>query len=387
MEDIISQGGRRPPGGWRRRLIVIAAVVLAAGLVVIGHLPHGRGVPAHAHRSGRPSRIVLPVISGQTAPVQVTARLPRTGARPNWFFPAEGRAERITGLPSYQFGYVFTRVEGGWAISPQPVGRGGCAYCPGSPWPVYYLANQARSVTPIARATMVAPGVTSGDLWLTTFPPNASLGTASGKAREFSSAGAPLGPAVRLPVGYGIYAATDRGLLLVPLVNYIPGTKAGTAQPLWDPVTRTTRRIFRCVLAASADDIVFTPRCGTASPVHLLNLTSGRGTVLALPRGSFAFAGVFSPDGRYLALRLQFGDVTARLELVTVRTGQLELVPGSWVSSEDLSAFGWPGTGDALAAELVKGTTAQVAFWSPGGYTPAVALVRPDQDPTDLVVG
>jgi hypothetical protein len=397
MEDIISQGKDRPPGGRRRRLVVIAVIAVLAGVAVAGHLPHGGGRPAHRHRSAPERASLLPVINrgpvlpggitGPVLPVRAAVRLPRTGARPTWYWPALDRAEPIRGLPAYPFGYVFTRVGGGWAVAPQPVGRGGCAYCPGSPWPVYYLADGSTSVIKIASATMTAPGIASGDLWLTTFPANASLGSAAGTAREYSGTGVPRGPIVRLPAGYGIEAATDRGLLLIPLVNYIPGTIPGTAQPLWDPVTRRTIRTFNCVLSASADDIAFSPRCGNSSRIQLLNLTTGRDLVLALPPDGSASDGVFSPDGRYLALRLQFANGSARLELVTAGTGQVALLPGSWVSSESLTGFGWPGSDDALAAELVWGSKTQVAFWTPGGFTPAVAMVRPGQDPTNLVVG
>src|ERR1700683_4548656 len=112
MEDIISQGQRRPPGGWRRRLVVVAVFALVGGLVLVEHLPNGTGTHAHQHRSGQvPRAITLTVISrevpagitGQSVPVQVAVRLPRTGSQPNWFWPAKGRVEPILGLPSYQF--------------------------------------------------------------------------------------------------------------------------------------------------------------------------------------------------------------------------------------------------------------------------------------------
>ncbi|HUC58520.1 MAG TPA: hypothetical protein VMA95_14045 [Streptosporangiaceae bacterium] len=48
---------------------------------------------------------------------------------------------------------------------------------------------------------------------------------------------------------------------------------------------------------------------------------------------------------------------------------------------------GWPGSGDSLAAELVSGNKAELAFWTPGGFIPDVAPVKPDQDPTNRILG
>ena len=92
------------------------------------------------------------------------------------------------------------------------------------------LADRAQSVTPVGLADAVAPGA-AGTLWLTSYPPGADPRTAAGTAREVSIAGAPLGPQLRIPAGYLIEQATDRGLLLAPVAPR-PGTMA---YRLWDP--------------------------------------------------------------------------------------------------------------------------------------------------------
>jgi hypothetical protein len=43
-----------------------------------------------------------------------SVRLLLTGPRPAWFSLATGHAEPIKGLPRDRWGYLFTRVVGGW---------------------------------------------------------------------------------------------------------------------------------------------------------------------------------------------------------------------------------------------------------------------------------
>ena len=130
------------------------------------------------------------------------------------------------------------------------------------PLPVWFLADGARSVTRVGTANQVAPAATAGALWLTSYPLGADAGTAAGTAREVSLAGAPLGAPVRLPPGYVIDQATDRGLLLAPVIPQ-PGT---TADELWDPAAPRASRTFDAVIAATPTEIAWAPAVRGAVP-------------------------------------------------------------------------------------------------------------------------
>jgi hypothetical protein len=415
VDDIISQGEDRRPPGWRRRLAIVAGVVAVAALVVVEHFPHGLtarhhptgaikvtangrqihvqyggGVAIIRLRAEGPGTVPLPPpltgILGKTASWPGGARIPRTGAEPTWFWPATGRAQAIRGLPDDRFGYLFTRVDGGWAIQPDPIGPPGCGGCAGMPpVPVYYLADRASTVTMVGSANQVAPAATSGALWLIDFHPNTGRSNALGITQEFSGSGRPIGPAIRLPRGYVISQATGRGLLLAPLT--IGGE--GTSDELWDAATGRVIRRFSDVLAASPDEIAYTPRCGTTCVVRLYEVTSGRDLGIVVGPGRSVASGAFSPDGQFLALQVSSDDdgggLAMRLEVASTASGQLTSVPGTFVSSDALDGFGWPGPGDDLVAELTFATRVQIAFWDAARSRLSVAVVAPDQEPTALV--
>ena len=118
-----------------------------------------------------------------------------------------------------------------------------------------------------------------------------------------------------------------------------------------------------------------------------------RGAEIRLPAFSSAANGAFSPDGRLLALELTFGNggngggVATQLEVASVDSDRLTVVPGSWASSDALAGFGWPSDDDSLVAELSFMTKVQVASWHLGTGRLAVAVVRPGQNPDELIVG
>ena len=106
MPDILSQGGGRESGPWPRRLAAVAVLVLVAVLIV-HYLPQSR------HRTARPTRAAVTVtpppavssafsgdagvvaepdgITGQIMSWPGGLRLPATGERPVWFWPATGQ--------------------------------------------------------------------------------------------------------------------------------------------------------------------------------------------------------------------------------------------------------------------------------------------------------
>jgi hypothetical protein len=394
MPDILGQGGERQPRPWARCLAAIAAALLVAALIAV-HLPRH----AHATRAAAPRRpsATLPAtgvaavpdgVTGQTLPWDSSVRLPVAGPRPAWFWPATGRREAIGGLPPDGSGYQFTSIAGGWAIQAGPGSQPGCPGCAGPPRPVYFLPDHAQSVTRVGLASAIAPAAVPGAVWLTSYPPDADTGTAAGTAREVSVTGTPIGPAVSLPAGYVIDQATGRGLLLAPAVQR-PGPPAYT---LWDPTGARPNRTFAGVIAASADAIAWAPACDPTCRVQVLDLVTGRRTIVTLP-GSAANA-AFSPDGDLLAIELSFynggddGALAAQLAVASLSTGRLTVVPGTWASSDAMVGFGWlAGGGDSLIAELSFTTKVQVTSWHPGTPRLAVATVRPGRDSDSLVLG
>ncbi len=376
-------------------------MVLAA--LIVQHLPHGQTRQQTERQTGRRHAlhavagsplVIKPArpdgIPGPTAPWSAGLRLPVGGARPAWLYPATGRMSPIGGLPPERSDYVFTRVAGGWAVQPGTGASPRCAGCAARPLPVYFLGDRASSARIVGLANRVAPAARPGAVWLTSYPAS-SHGTAvaTGFAQEFSAAGNPLGPRLRLPAGYVIDAATDRGLLLTQVIP----SGAAPAYELWDPATGQVTRKFSAVIAASADHIAWAPRCVSRCLVRVLDLATGRTTQVTLPGGGSAARGAFSPDGHLLALAVSIGNggdggsTAIQLEVASVPGGRLAVVPGTWASSDALSGFGWPAGDDSLVAELSFMTKVQVASWQPGSSQLAVAVVGPRQKPNDLVVG
>jgi hypothetical protein len=402
MRDVLGQGRDRPSGPWPRRLAVIAALLLATVVIVL-HLPRHEGSsakPAGAAASRPARRPTRPAtgpaaqpdgVIGQTLPWVSGVRLPVAGEQPAWFWPATGRVQPIGGLPrdGYGYGYQFTAVAGGWAVQASPGAQPACDGCAGPPRPVYFLADRAPSVTEVGLANAVAPGAAPGTVWLSSYPPDADTSVVAAVAREVTVTGAPLGPQLRLPAGYAIDQATRRGLLLAPVVPR-PGT---TTDTLWDPADPQSGRNFDGVIAASASEIAWAPECAALCRVQVLDLATGRRTTVELPGATSAANGAFSPDGDFLAIEVSLynggddGALATMLDVASMASGRLTVVPGSFASSDALAGFGWPTDGDSLVAELSFTTKVQVASWQPGATRLAVAAIRPGQDSDSLVVG
>ncbi|MDR2985589.1 MAG: hypothetical protein LBV34_12180 [Nocardiopsaceae bacterium] len=400
IDDIISHGsdpGRRGP--WPRLIVAAIAVAVLAALIV-QHLPSSKGHPHHRyHAGGRAVQgsplVIRPArpdgVPGPTAKWTASLRLPVSGSRPAWLYPATGRTILIGGLPALRSGYVFTRIRGGWAVQATAGGGRSCAGCEARPLPVYFLGDNAGSARIIGLADGVAPAADPRAAWLTTFPSTQQNGDpgAVGYAQEFSVTGKPLGPRVRLPGGHLIDTATGRGLLL----SSVSAHGSAPAYELWDPATRDVTRKFSAVIAASASHIAWTPRCAAQCFVRVLDVRTGRTTQIALARRGSAASGVFSPDGSRLALAVSRGNggnggaTAIQLEVASFPGGQLKVVPGTWASSDALSGFGWPAGDDSLVAELSFMTKVQVVSWRPGSSRLAAVVVTPRQKPDALVVG
>jgi hypothetical protein len=402
VPDILSQGGGRESGPWPRRVAAAAVVVLVA-VAIVHYLPrsgHGTPRPVRAAATGTPLPLPLAVsgdagvaaepdgITGQTLSWPGGLRLPTTGQRPAWFWPATGQVVPIGGLPPQRSGYQFIRAAGGWAVQAIPGAQAACGSCAGPRRAVYFLADRGRSVTPAGLADAVAPG-TAGTLWLTSYPPDADPLTATGLAREVSIAGRPIGPQITLPAGYLIERGTDRGLLLAPAAQ-LPGMMA---DKLWDPAAPQPSRAFAGVIAASATQIAWAPPCAARCRVQVLNLATGRQVSVELPEASSVANAAFSPDGSFLVIQVGFRDDTddgtmaVQLELASMASGRLTAMPETWVSSDALVSFGWPASSDSVVAELSFTTKVQLASWHPGASRLAITVLRPQHSPASLVIG
>jgi hypothetical protein len=401
VQDILSQGGSRKPRPWRP-WVAAAAVLVLAGVLLVQYLPrhrqartqHGRAAATGTATSGAATVVAGQPkgpdgIVGHTLPWDARLGLPATGKQPAWFWPATGRLKPIGGLPPQRSGYQFTRVPGGWAVQADSGAQPGCGSCAGPLRSVYFLADHAGAVTRVGMADAVAPGATTGTLWLTSYRRGADARTAAGTAREVSVAGAPLGPPRTLPAGFVIDQATDRGLLLTPVVP-----RAGfSADELWNPAGREPSRRFAGVIAASAREIAWAAPCARRCRVHVLNLVTVRPTVMDLPAGNSVANAAFSPDGRFLALQVSFanngddGALDMQLDVASVATGRVVNVPRVSVSSDALVSFGWPASSDVLVTALSFTARVQLAAWRPGAGRLAVADVKPTQSPAALIIG
>ena len=393
MSDILSQPGGRGPRLWQR-LAAVAAVLVLAGVLIVEHLPHHP--PAKARSSPAAVTVVpLPAaagpagVSGAAMSPADSLRLLTSGQRPTWLWPATGRVQPVGGLPPDGPGYQFIRVAGGWAVQAGSAARLRCGSCAGSRLPVYFLPDQAQSVTLAGTADGVAPGAAAGSLWLTSYPQGADMSTEAGTAQEISTAGAPAGPRLRLPAGYAIFQGTDVGLLLAP------AAPSGTApDELWNPsAPHAASRTFAGVLAASAVAIAWATPCDPLCRVEVLDLATGRPTVVRLPAGSSAVNAAFSPDGKYLALQVSStnvgddGALAMALDVVSLGGASPAVAQAFRVSSDALVGFGWPDSGDDLVAELNFIAKIQIASWQPGAHRLAVAAMSPGAESASIVTG
>jgi hypothetical protein len=372
-------------------MLWIAAAVVVVGLIIVEHFPQGAARPRHpsAHGKVRPvagssfqTRVEIPAM-----PWAASARLPRTGSRPEWFWPAGKRSAVILGLSQGRSGYAFTRVTGGWAIQPDPPGPAVCGNCSGPPRPVFFLADRAQQARLVGSANLVAPAATAGTMWLTSYPPESDLSRTSGVAQEYTSAGTAVGPAIRLPAGYGITEGTSRGLLLVSL------SLRGQANSdrLWYPATRTVRGFFDGVVAVSATQVAFEPPCQASCPVHVVNLRTGRDTVIRLPATDTVTTARFSPDDMFLALQVSAGASrhasAMQIGVASLPAGRLAVMPATSASSDALAEFGWLGNRDDLVAEFSFASRVQLLLWDPRAGSLALTDVGPLDSATALVVG
>lgn len=148
------------------------------------------------------------------------------------------------------------------------------------------------------------------------------------------------------------------------------------------------RKIRPVLLAAVRSMVVSTVQSGAGHrPI------GGLGLSVELPAGRSVANAAFSPDGSFLALQVSFsnnadgGELAMELELASMASGRLMVVPGTWVSSDALVGFGWPASSDSLVAELSFTTKVQLASWRTGASRPAIAVLGSQQRAASLAIG
>jgi hypothetical protein len=371
-EALIREARRRQRRRWLAAGTALLLVSAGAAAAIAGSGAGGRPRPP-----GRPVTVkpAPSAMSGVPMPEGSSVRLLLTGPRPAWFWLATGHAEPIKGLPRDRWGYLFTRVVGGWSAQPGTAGPACGAMCPGPPVPNYFIADGSPRAARIAPGYEVAASDGSGAVWLITFQRSgADISATPALAQEVTTGGRPLGPRYRLPAGYLIRRAAGDHLLLGPVVE---APQEVVIDKLWDPVTRRVVRTFGDVIAAGPQVIAWGPIC-VHCPVHVLSLLTGTTATIPLPRGTWAAPnqGTVSPDGRYLAFPLWAGTAPdgepalTRIAVIDLTSRRLLIVPGSalsWDVTKGVLSFGWQPRGHRLIAVLPSpGQMIQVASWQPG---------------------
>lgn len=316
---------------------------------------------------------------GRALPPGTGPRLLLAGRAVAWFGLATGQVTTVAGLPPSPFPYVLTQVPGGWAAQGSVRGHACQPDCP-DPWlPVYFIADGLATARRIAVTEELGVGSGQGALWLESYPRGTTDMTVTpATARQVALSGRQIGSAVRLPAGFLIRRQVGRDLLLGPVVEG-PGP---VLSRLWDPVARRVVRTFPDVLAADSAQIAWS-ECGGCA-VGIYDVRTGRRATIAVPAHSWPYDGVFSADGRLLAVHLS-GGVTpdgratlSRIAVIDVTRRALQVLRGSAVGVDlpESLTFGWRGH-ELIAAVTGVRREQQVGLWQPGSAGLLVRWLRP----------
>lgn len=241
---------------------------------------------------------------------------------------------------------------------------------------MYFIADGVATARRLGETEWLSPGAGRGLVWLETYPRGTTnVMVAPATAKPVTSSGRQLGPAVRLPIGYNILRAVSGDLLLQP-DSEAPGT---VIFKLWDSRTRRVVRTFANVIAASPSQVAW-GICGGCA-VHVLEPRTGISTTVSIPGRNWVYDGMFSSDGRLLAVHLS-GGVTrngyahrTRIGVIDMRTRRLRILGGSGVGTDlrEAGILGWQGASERLIAAVTGRQVTQIASWHPGA---AGLLVR-----------
>jgi hypothetical protein len=197
-------------------------------------------------------------------------------------------------------------------------------------------ADLSRPPVSLGRSVTFIPSIRPDRVWL--------LGLAASvpTVREVDVAGRVTSPTVDLPIDWVPQAAVENGLLL----------SNGSTYEVWDPQRRRTVRSAppaAQIVASSGRLVVWTSGygCQVLCAVHITDVVRGTDHPIYPPTGSVA-SGVFSPDGRHLALGLNpFGDPSSAGGLLLVDTSTYSTTKLAIVAASS-SAMVWAPSGSWL---------------------------------------
>jgi hypothetical protein len=348
----------------RRRVLALGIAVLVALAVAVPGLIALRAALApspapstNRHGTAPPKRLPTK-LTGQPWPAGTNLRLLLNAPRAEWFSTATRRAEPITGLPAAF--YFFFRVNGGWTAEQF---RGGSGCPPRCNEPQYFIADGSLTARRIGSGFPTKASDQPGAVWLQTYPAGTrNTGTTPASAQLVTTAGRPLGPRYRLPVGYLLDRGVGGYLLLYPTRS----AKPPDVYELWDPSTGKVVRHLDNVAGASADQIAFSPACRDCR-MQILTVSTGKTVATPIagyqPSGLF---GTFTDDGRLLAVMLPSGATV----VYDIQRQDLTMIPGTILANDVATSFGWLDGSHRLVIEATpdKGSSArtQIAYWQPG---------------------
>jgi hypothetical protein len=386
----------------RRNVLVAGAAAVVALAVAVSAAIALRSVtvtpPPSTHRHAvapAPHKMTgLPMPTGTNLQFLV-----QNGQHFALFSTATLRSQPISGVPNnLADGGQVERVEGGWWVSAFRRASYCSKYeCAGPPARYYFIAYGSLTATRVGSGVVdrgLSPGDHAGELWLVSYPRKSdNMTTTSARAQLVSTSGQPLGPLYHLPAGYLI----DRGV-----GNYLLLTRQTRpyGYALWNPRTRQVVRRLDNVVAASGEQIAWIPACAGCH-MQLLNASTGASVTTPVPGfATWNYNGVFSDDGRLLAVQLPDGATPnsqgpTRLAVLNTASTALTVIQGATLSFSEWQTFGWQGASHRLVVSAGPGTDyttnafagpVQVAYWQPGDARLRVATVR-NHDEIPVVQG
>jgi hypothetical protein len=391
---VIKEARRRQ----RRRQFAIGAGVvlaLAGGLGTVAALrgtSHPR--PPSAHHFTTPPKHLPTKMTGLPMPAGTNLRLllmtankyPGT-VKAAWYSTATRQTEPIARLPRAD--YSFFRHGGGWSVAVIR-NTSACAgyWCAGPPVRAYFIADGSLTATRIGAGFQVQSSDRAGAVWLVSYPRSTdNIATTSASAQLVSTTGQPLSPPYRLPAGYLLDRGVGNYLLLSSFRTH---PRPPYVMELWDPRTGQVVRRVDNVIAVGPGQIAWNPGC-RGCHAQVLNVATGKSVTLPIHGGQVY--GIFSDDGRLLAVQLpSHGACNATLTGSTCSgadgalgvfdtdTGAFTVLPGTVLRFSVAVSFSWQNGGHRLIVLAEPGNscsdTTQLGYWDPGDTRLRVATIQ-----------
>jgi hypothetical protein len=245
--------------------------------------------------------------------------------------------------------------------------------CAGPPVQAYFIADGSLTATRIGAGFQVQSSNRDGAVWLVSYQRSTdNIRTTSARVQLVSTNGQPLSPQYRLPAGYLL----DRGVGNYLLLNSIrTRPRPPYAMELWDPRTGQVVRRVDNVIAAGPGQIAWNPGC-RGCQAQVLNVSTGKSVTLPIHGGQLS--GIFSDDGRLLAMQPASGN--GPLSVFDTQTRALTVIPGTALRFAEAESFSWQNGGHRLIVLAEPGNscsdTTQVAVWDPGDTRLRVATIQ-----------